>query len=184
MTSNILNADDAVLIIIDIQPKLLAAQPKGEKILKNTKKLASTAKFLNIPTIVTEQYPQGLGYTEESLKEQLPSNTKTFEKKCFSCLCVEELSNYLKSLNKKQIILSGIETHVCVHQSATDLIKEGFEVHIVEDACGSRDKFEHKLGLKRMINDAAVPSSVEIALFELLKTSSNPNFKEIQALIK
>ena len=82
MTSNILNSENSVLLIIDIQPRLLAAQPKGEKILKNTKKLAAAARLLNIKTIVTEQYPQGLGVTDETLSVELPSDTKTFEKKC------------------------------------------------------------------------------------------------------
>ena len=152
MAQQTLTPENSVLLIIDIQPRLLAAQPKGEKILKNTKKLASAARLLNIKTIVTEQYPQGLGNTDETLKVEL--------------------------------ILCGVETHICVHQTATALINEGFEVHIIEDACGSRDKFEHKLGLKRMMNDGTIPSSVEIALFELLKSASHPKFKEIQSLIK
>ena len=184
MTSNILNSENSVLLIIDIQPRLLAAQPKGEKILKNTKKLAAAARLLNIKTIVTEQYPQVLGITDETLSVELPSDTKTFEKKCFNCLEQPELKEYLTALGKKQIILCGVETHICVHQTAAALITEGFEVHIIEDACGSRDKFEHKLGLKRMMNDGASPSSVEIALFELLKNASHPKFKEVQSLIK
>ena len=184
MAQQTLIPENSVLLIIDIQPRLLAAQPKGEKILKNTKKLASAARLLNIKTIVTEQYPQGLGNTDETLKVELPADTQKKKKKCFNCLEQPELKEYLNSLGKKQIILCGVETHICVHQTATALINEGFEVHIIEDACGSRDKFEHKLGLKRMMNDGTIPSSVEIALFELLKSASHPKFKEIQSLIK
>lgn len=184
MTSNLLNVQDALLLIIDIQPKLLAAQPKGEKILKNAKKLASAAKILNIPTLVTEQYPQGLGNTDESLKAELIPTAEFFEKKCFSCCDQEAFAASLSKYNRKQIILLGVETHVCVHQSANSLVKAGYEVHIVEDACGSRNKFEHKIGLKRMINDGAVPSCVETVIFELLRTSANPDFKAVQSLIK
>lgn len=184
MTSNLLTQENSVLLIIDIQPRLLAAQPKGEKILKNTKKLATTARLLNIPTIVTEQYPQGLGYTDETLKIELSPDTKIFEKKCFNCLEQSELNEFLNKTNRKQIILAGVETHICIHQTTTALLKAGFNVHIIEDACGSRDKFEHKLGLKRMLNDGATPSSVEIALFELLKGATHPKFKEVQSLIK
>ena len=152
MAQQTLTPENSVLLIIDIQPRLLAAQPKGEKILKNTKKLASAARLLNIKTIVTEQYPQGLGNTDETLKVELPADTQTFEKKCFNCLEQPELKEYLNSLGKKQIILCGVETHICVHQTATALIND--------------------------------PSSVEIALFELLKSASHPKFKEIQSLIK
>ena len=150
------------MLIIDIKPRLLAAQPKGEKLLKNIIKLVAEAITYTIKTIVTEQYPQGLGITDETLSVELPSDTKTFEKKCFNCLEQPELKEYLTALGKKQIILCGVETHICVHQTAAALINEGFEVHIIEDACGSRDKFENKLGLKRIMNDGASPRSVEI----------------------
>ena len=184
MAQQTLTPENSVLLIIDIQPRLLAAQPKGEKILKNTKKLASAARLLNIKTIVTEQYPQGLGNTDETLKVELPADTQTFEKKCFNCLEQPELKEYLNSLGKKQIILCGVETHICVHQTASALVEEGFDVYVVKDACASRAKYEFKQGIDAMAANGVKVSCVEIALFEWLKGAKNPKFKEVQALIK
>ena len=118
MAQQTLTPENSVLLIIDIQPRLLAAQPKGEKILKNTKKLASAARLLNIKTIVTEQYPQGLGNTDETLKVELPADTQTFEKKCFNCLEQPELKEYLNSLGKKtDYSLRSGNTYMCSSNS-------------------------------------------------------------------
>ncbi|MDD3594090.1 MAG: isochorismatase family protein [Candidatus Gastranaerophilales bacterium] len=182
--SSILNNDNVVLLIIDLQDRLLAAQPKSEKILKSTIKLAKAARILNIPIIATEQYPQGLGNTNLSLAAELALDAKIFEKTDFDCLKINALVKYLKDLNRTQVIVCGVETHVCVHQTVSSLINNFFEVHLAQDCCGSRNKFEHKIGLKRMYSEKAIPSCCEMVIFELLKSSKHPDFKEIQGLIK
>ena len=184
MTSNILNADTSVLLIVDIQEKLLAAQPMAEKIMKKISTLAKAATVLDIPTILTEQYPKGLGNTIEELKSLVSPSSRIIQKIEFSCIQAEGCLETLKSYSKNQIIICGVETHVCVHQTVNELLKNGFEVHLVEDAVGSRNKFEHKKGIKRMIFDGAIPTCTEIVLFELLKDSKHHKFKEIQSLIK
>lgn len=182
-----LNIENCALVIIDIQERLVLASKYGQEVSVNMTKLAKAANILNIPTIVTEQYPTGLGNTTIELKNSLPLNTFITEKSSFSAMLESSFAqkiNTLKQAGKTQIVLGGIETHICVLQTACDLIKEGFEVYIIKDACASRNKKEYKTGLELLKQYGAKISCVEIALFEWLKTSKHPNFKEIQALIK
>ena len=182
-----LNRENSVLVIIDIQERLVLASKYGAEVSANMSKLAKAADILNIPTIVTEQYPQGLGSTTPELKNSLPLNSFTTEKSSFSAMlepAFAEKINLLKEAGKTQIVLGGIETHICVLQTACDLIKEGFDVYIIKDACVSRNKKEYKTGLELLKQYGAKISCVEIALFEWLKTSKHPNFREVQTLIK
>lgn len=181
--TNILNKENSLLLIIDVQERLVSALDK-DVVVKRTAILTQAAKILGIPTIVTEQYPKGLGSTVQQIKQNLSETAKIFEKTAFSALREEGFSELLKSYNKKQIIICGIETHVCVHQTVADLITEGYEVSVVKDACASRNKYEFKQGIELMQQNGAKISCLEIVLFEWLKDSKNPNFKEIQALIK
>lgn len=179
-----LEIENSALVIIDIQDRLVMASKYGNEVAANMTKLAKAAKILGLPTIVTEQYPQGLGATVYELRENLPENMLITEKTSFSAVLEPEFANKIKELGKKQIILGGIETHICVLQTAADLIKEGFEVYVVKDACASRNKKEYKTGLELLKQYGAKITCTEIALFELLRTSKHPNFKEIQLLIK
>ena len=179
-----LNIEDSLLVIIDIQDRLVGASKYGLEVAQNASKLAKSASILNIPTVVTEQYPQGLGQTVFEVRSALSTETFITEKSSFSAMMQPEFAQKIKDSGKKQIVLCGIETHICVLQTASDLIKEGFEVYIVKDACASRNKKEYKAGLELLKQYGAKVTCVEIALFEWLKTSRHPNFKEIQALIK
>lgn len=182
-----LNIENSALIIIDVQDKLVMASKYGEEVAQNTTKLAEAAKVLNIHTIITEQYPKGLGNTVLQVKNSLPENVHIIEKSSFSAMLEPSFAEKIKELkanNITQIFICGIETHICVLQTAYDLIKDGFEVYVIKDACASRNKKEYKTGLELLKQYGAKISCVEIALFELLKTSKHPSFKEIQALIK
>lgn len=179
----ILGKDESLLLIIDVQEKLVNALEK-ETVVKKTETLTKAAKILEIPTIVTEQYPKGLGPTVETIKNHLAADTKIIEKSSFSAVKEEGFLETLKSLNKKQIVICGIETHICVHQTAAELIEEGFEVYVAKDATASRNKYEFKQGIERMKDNGAKISCVEIILFEWLESSKNPHFKELQGLIK
>ena len=181
--SKMLDKNESLLLIIDIQDRLVAALDK-DVVVKRVGSLAQAAKILEIPTIVTEQYPQGLGKTVSAVKDKLIAGVKILEKTAFSALREEGFLENLKSYGKKQIVLCGIETHVCVHQTCADLISEGFDVYVVKDACASRSKYEFKQGIERMQENGAKITCVEIVLFEWLKSAKNPHFKEIQALIK
>lgn len=178
-----LDIENSIVIAIDIQEKLVNAVAKHSPV-EQACKIVQTAKILDIPVIVTEQYPQGLGATVFDFKECLGENTSFFEKTAFSALCSDELKEKLTNSNRKQVILFGIEAHICVYQTACDLIAQGYEVYIVKDASASRNKYEFKTGIELLKQIGAKITCTEIVLFELLKTSKNPNFKAIQALIK
>jgi len=182
-----LNIDTCAFIMIDIQEKLVKAAHNGSEIAQNAAKLAKTAKILGLKTIVTEQYPKGLGSIVSEVAEALPDNTFIVEKTSFSALSEDLVLHEVNELKRSgitQIFICGIETHICLLQTVQALINEGFEVHVVKNASASRSKDEHKTGLELMKKYGAYITTVEIVLFELLKTSKNPHFKEIQNLIK
>lgn len=180
---NLLNADTSLLVIIDIQEKLVSVV-KNKIIAENAAKLVKTANLLNIPIIVTEQYPQGLGSTLNIIKQELNTNNNILTKTTFSAFAETNFQELLKKYNKKQIIICGIEAHICVHQTSADLKAAGYDVFFVKNASASRTHFEFEAGIERMKENEISISTLEIVLFELLKTSKNIHFKEIQSLIK
>lgn len=182
-----LNPTNCALVIIDIQEKLVNATKYGNEVAEKMTKLAKCAKIMELPTIITEQYPKGLGETVSELKDNLAESTFLLEKTSFSAMLEPLFAQKIQELkdnNITQILIGGIETHICVLQTAIDLINAGFEVFIVKDTCASRNKSEYKTGLNLLQQYGAKITCLEIVLFDLLKTSKNPNFKEIQALIK
>jgi len=171
-----LNAENTLVLIIDIQDKLVAALNKNI-IVQNAVKVASAANLLNIPVLLTEQYPKGLGNTVLELKNVLPENSEIVEKTYFNALLEDGMLEKIKSYGKKQIVLFGIETHICVYQTASALVEEGFEVYVIKDACASRNKYEFKEGIEAMRSNCVKISCVEIALFEWLKVQKILNLK-------
>ena len=181
---NILNQNESALFIIDIQEKLLNAVFNKETVEKKSEILAKVSRILNIPTIVTEQYPKGLGETVSSIKNNLNTSTTYFEKTSFNALELSDVVDELKKNDKKQILVCGIETHICVYQTVVALVNAGFEVTVIADACGSRSEYEYKKALEIIGKDNVNIKTTEMVLFELIKGSKHPCFKEIQALIK
>ena len=185
MKSNrLLRPDQAVLLIVDVQEKFLTVIHEMEHIVKNIAVLIQTACELSIPVIVSEQYPEGLGGTVEVLSRLLPEGTAVFKKTSFGCLGEPEISSYLRSLDRRQVIVTGIETHICVNQTVHQLIKSGYEPHLIEDGVSSRDPVNIAVGLRKMIQSGAIPSCVEMALFELTGSASHPSFKVLRKLVK
>lgn len=176
---NTINNNNALVLIIDVQEKLVNML-NDATVKTDSIKIARAASILNIPTVITEQYPKGLGSTITEIKDALP-NAKYFEKTHFSALKEDGFKEFL---TKKQIILFGIETHICVLQTAFDLLNSGYEVFIVKNACGSRLEENKELALQRLRHAKAQIVTTEMVLFELLEGSKHPNFKEVQALIK
>lgn len=176
------NTQDTSIICIDIQEKLVKMLEQGDKIASNCEKLLKAANTLNISTIITEQYPKGLGSTIEPIKSI--TSFITVEKTTFSALKTEEFVKTFKNINKKNVIIFGIETHICVLQSVIDLLKENYNVFIISDCCASRNKDNHNTALNLAQQEGARIITLEIALFNFLKSSQHPNFKEIQSLIK
>lgn len=178
-----LDKSDTALVIIDIQDRLAAVMKVKDEVIKNCLHLIELSKMLNIPIIVTEQYPKGLGHTVAEIKEQLPSY-QPVEKLTFSCCEEPNFLNEIKNLNKKTIILTGMETHICVLQTCIGLLREGYNVHLVRDAVCSRSKENWKTGVKFMRDAGAVITCTETVLFQLLKVAGTEEFKAISKRIK
>lgn len=174
-----LEANNSLVLMIDVQERLVGALEKNV-IVEKSQKIIDGANILGIPVLATEQYPKGLGHTVVTLAD----DTEVVEKTYFNALLEDGMLDKIKSYGKKQIILFGIETHICVYQTACALIEAGFEVFIIKDACASRNKYEFKQGIEAMRDNGAKISCVEMTLFEWLKGAKNPKFKEVQALIK
>lgn len=179
----ILNQNDSILMIIDVQERLLNAVYNLEMVERNTEILAKAASILNLPVFITEQYPKGLGTTVNNIKEAVQT-AKYYEKTAFNALLEIDLLTELKKSSRKQVIICGIETHICVHQTAAGLIEQGFDVTVVKDACGCRFEESHVSGINCMQNNGSDIKTTEMVLFELLKTSKHPAFKDVQSLIK
>ena len=180
----ILNTEDSLLVIIDIQEKLLNAAYNRTEIQNKAGILAKTAKILDIPCLITEQYPKGLGNTISEILNNVSQNMTGFEKIQFNALNEQGILSAIEKSNRKQIILAGIETHICVRQTAFALVQKGFDVTVVKDCCGSRSEIEHLAGLDIMKQEGCFIKTTEMVLFELLKSAKHPNFKEIQSMIK
>ena len=184
--SNLLSANNSLLIVVDLQTKLSAAMPVSEakRMTANTGRLVKAAGILSIPVLLTEQYPKGLGATAPAIAELLPEGTPIFDKTGFSCCAANDFNSSLNATQRRQIILTGQEAHVCVLQSALELLHDGFQVHVVEDAVSSR-KPDHKCSaLQRMQQQGVTITNHESVLFEWLKDASHPDFKTISALLR
>lgn len=178
-----LNHTDAVLLIIDLQEKLMRVMKHKEKVYRNTELLLATAKQFSIPVIICEQYPQGMGKTAESVANHLPDDHYYFAKTSFSAY-IETMQEILQKLGRKTIIMAGSETHVCVFQSARDLVHDGYNVHLVADAVCSRFKINYRNGLSLIESLGAVVTNTETVLFDLLGNSDVPQFRKIAPLVK
>jgi len=180
-----LERGETVLAIIDVQDVLMKKmnQEVGKHVIRNILTLLTFAKKMAIPILITEQYPQGLGKTVPEIKMELGS-ILPIEKVSFSCCGVETFNEKLNQLARKQVILVGIETHVCVLQTANDLIQKDYGVHVVADAICSRKKLDWEIGLRWMEKRGAMISTTEIIAFQLLKEAGTEEFKGLSKLFK
>jgi len=171
-------------VLVDVQEKLTPLVDQSESLVKQCCILIKAAKILEIPILWLEQYPKGLGHTVPALAEQLSNHTQPVEKIAFSGCFEEACEKRLREINRDQCVVMGIEAHVCVFQTVIDLIRSEKSVQVVTNAVSSRDPFNKEVALRRMEQEGAGLSSVEMILFELLRGSKHACFKEIQALIK
>jgi nicotinamidase-related amidase len=174
-----LDPERTALVVVDVQEAFRKAIPDFDRIANATATLIEGADAIGIPIVVTEQYPKGLGETVPEVAEHLPEGTEPLEKVCFSATDAEgfDLSG------RDQALVCGIETHVCVNQTALALLDSGVEVQVAEDAVGSRFDENKRVGLHKMERAGAVMTSVETALFELLGRAGTDEFKRVQRLI-
>ncbi len=173
----------AALLVIDLQEKLLGHVFAAESVAVKAAALVRAAGLLNIPVLATEQYPQGLGPTAPRLRRAL-GGAPVIAKRTFSCCRDAGFMAALEALGRRQVLVCGIETHVCVFQTVADLVARGYAVQVAADAVSSRSESDRTVGLERIRTAGGVVSSVESALFELLETSACPEFKAVSRLIK
>ncbi|TFH17176.1 MAG: hydrolase [Lentisphaerales bacterium] len=178
-----LSIESSVLVVVDVQVKLAAVMHQKDKLLANLTKLLSGMRVLEVPIVVTEQYPQGLGPTVPELTPLL-TDCRTLSKKSFSCWGDDSFRSVLEEMGRKQIMMCGIESHVCVYQTVMDLMHHGFEVSLVADATSSRSAMFVGIAVERMRDAGCSIVNTEMVLFELLKTSDSDRFKEISKIVK
>jgi nicotinamidase-related amidase len=178
-----LRTKDTVLIVVDMQEKLTRAMYNRESLVKSAAQIVSGAKILEVPVIWTEQNPNGLGSTVPEIRQSL-EGTQPIVKFSFSCCGNREFMGALDTLDRKQVLILGVECHVCVYQTVIDLIEKGYEVSVVSDAVSSRTLENKIVGLERVKQSGALITSAEMALFELLKVADGAQFKQILKVVK
>lgn len=180
---NILQKDNTALLVIDIQERILPVILEHERVVENTLKLINGFKILSLPVYFTEQYPKGLGPTEPGIRIAL-GESEAINKMTFSCIGAPGLFDQLKKKEIEQVVVCGIESHVCVMQTALDLLANDFRVHVAADAVSSRRKFDYDIALRRMQNNGAEITLTESVLFELLNVCGTDEFKAVSKLVK
>lgn len=179
-----LKKEESLMLMIDIQEKLLPSITGKEVIEKTGTGLLKCSEILDIPLLYTEQYPKGLGETVKPLADLIPSASLYLSKTHFCCNLEPGFEELLGKTNRSQIILFGIESHICVLSTILELLKTGFEVAVVADGCGSRDRANHELAMKAMSDAGALVIPKESVIYQLLGKAGTPEFKAILPLIK
>jgi len=180
---SVLLKDEAVLLVVDIQGKLAHSMFEKESLFQRAGQAIRGAKALNLPILCTEQYPKGLGPTVEEIVVHL-EELRRIPKTSFSCCGCQSFMDALQGVRRRQVILLGIEAHICIYQTARDLLKKGYDVHLLSDAISSRFQENKTTGLRRSQAEGAVLSSVEMVLFELMASAEDQAFKEIIQIVK
>ena len=180
-----LEPEQCALIVIDIQEKLLPPIWEKERLVRNAQLLIRLAGILNIPSLVTTQYSKGLGNTVPEVSSLLPE-TPSIDKLMFSCFGSDVFCSLVKRLpgQRTTVLLCGMETHICVMQTALSALREGYLVHVAADAVSSRTELNWRIGLERMRAAGAILSSTEMMIYELLRSSGAPAFKELMPYLK
>jgi nicotinamidase-related amidase len=179
----LLVAPRSLLLVVDIQTKLLPAMAEPDPVVANTTKLMRAAVRLSVPLLVSEQYPRGLGPTVPELGALAPAGT-TLEKNAFSCAGDDGIVARVRDLDRRQLILCGIESHVCVLQTAIGFRERGYDIAVAWDATSSRRESDRSLAADRLRQSGIALVSTEMVLFEWLGKAGTPEFKEISGLIK
>ncbi len=175
----LMNKEDSLLLIIDVQEHLAPAQERPRDVINGCATLLDIAKKLGVPFIVAEQNHNSFGPTMIDLRIVLGENMTYYEKDTFSCYKNKEIREQIEKSGKKQIVIAGLETHICIMQTALDLQKEGYEVFVVADACSSRNEMQSALGIQRLLRNNVDVVTVEMAIFEWLENSRSPEFREV-----
>lgn len=181
---DLLRPDDTALMVIDMQEPFLRGIWERDRVVHNVSVLIRAARILRLPIVPTLQYGQRMGDPIDEIARLLPTNCVPFDKMTFSCMADDAIASEVARSGCKQVLLCGVETHICVSQTAHDLRAQGYAVHVAADAVSSRLKRNWEVGLSRMEHAGIHISSVEMALFELMVEAGTPEFREIVQLVK
>jgi nicotinamidase-related amidase len=181
---NILDRSKTVLVIVDLQEAFRHPINDFALVASRVSTVVRGFQILDLPIIITEQYPKGLGRTAEEVLFSLPPEFEFIEKTAFSSCGADSFMEKLRACGASQVLLGGLETHICVNQTAHDLLSENFQVHLLTDCIASRFVQDKETALRKMESSGAILSNVEMALFELMRDARHEQFKEIQTLIK
>jgi nicotinamidase-related amidase len=179
----ILSRKNSALVVIDYQDKLVPMVWRSNEILERARLMMQAAPIYNIPIFITEHYPRGLGKTVHEISEVL-GDARAFEKVVFSAFGSDEFTQALKQSKVETLVITGIESHICVSQTVHDAIQRGYGVHVISDAISSRNELDHWVGIGKMKEAGAVITSSETALYEIQKQAGNSEFKELLKLVK
>jgi nicotinamidase-related amidase len=174
---------ECIFVFIDIQEKLFPYVKNNTPCLDNLKKLIKLADITNIPILLTEHYPKGLGSTVPELKKNLTSY-HPIEKITFSAFRCNEFVKKIKKYNARTLVICGIESHICIEQTVLDGLELGYDIHVISDGISSRKKTNHEVGLRKMQQCGAIISSTEMAIYEILERADTPEFKKILPVLK
>ena len=181
---NTLELTQSALVIIDMQEAFRTRISGFAETAQRIATMVEGAKLLNLPMIVTEQYPKGLGHTAVEIKAVLPSGLEIIEKRTFSSCGAPQFQTQLERAGTKQVLVCGIEAHICVNQTVHDLLARGLQVHLLTECISARSENNKEVAIAKMQISGAIPSSLEMALFELMRDAKHDQFKGIQKLIK
>lgn len=184
MHPNTLKLEDAAVLIVDVQEAFRQSITDFAEISKRIAVLVQGVKSLSLPIIVTEQYPKGLGHTATEITTVLPTDFDLVEKTAFSSCGSMSFGEKLQTLNRRQIIVAGIEAHICVNQTVHDLLAQNYQVHLLVDCVASRSAENKLIATAKMQQSGAISASVEMALFEIMRDARHGEFKAIQKLIR
>lgn len=180
----VLDPTTSVLVVIDVQEAYRERAWEAARLLRKVATLIEVAKVVEVPVVITEQYPRGLGSTMPEVAGCLPEGLQPIEKRSLSCWGASAFATRIEELGRRQIVVAGLETHACVNQTIHDLIHHGYQVHLPVDAVSSRFEPDHRAGLEKLLGSGAVPATVEMVGLEWVRTSDSPHFRPLQALIR
>lgn len=182
----ILGRENTILVVVDMQEPFLRGIHDRERLIGNVRLLIQAAAKLNVPILTTVQYAERMGPLVPEIEHAVPDAAACVpvDKMCFSCAGSPAFQMALAERNRRQILLCGVETHICVSQTALDLVSQGYQIHVAADAVSARSLEKHKLGMERMRDSAVLPCAAEAAVYELLREAGTPEFKAILQLVK
>ena len=180
----VLERDESVLLIVDVQEGYRGHTIDHERMVAAIRRLLDAATILSVPVLATEQYPKGLGRTQPEVADGFAPGVRPIEKMSMSCFGQPAFVERLRTLSRTQVVVCGIEAHACISQTVHDLLEHGFTVHVPRDAISARSALDLQTGWEKMLGSGAIPSTVEMACLEWVRTAEAPEFKAIHRLIK